>query len=41
IGATKMEHLEVAAGAVDVKLTADEMKALEAPYVPHAIAGHN
>ncbi|MGE5176377.1 MAG: aldo/keto reductase, partial [Hyphomicrobiales bacterium] len=40
IGATKMEHLEVAAGAVDVKLTADEMKALEAPYVPHAIAGH-
>ena len=40
VGATKMEYLDVAAGAVDVKLTGEEMAALEAPYVPHAIAGH-
>jgi 1-deoxyxylulose-5-phosphate synthase len=41
VGATKIDHLEVAAAAVDVHLTADEVKALEAPYVPHPIAGFN
>ncbi len=41
VGATKMEHLETAVAAVDVKLSDEEMKALEAPYVPHAIAGHS
>ena len=40
VGATKMEHLEAAARAVDVTLTVDEVAALEAPYAPHAIAGH-
>ena len=40
IGATKMDHLEVAVGALAVKLSADEVAALEAPYVPHAVAGH-
>ncbi|HEX7076940.1 MAG TPA: aldo/keto reductase [Candidatus Eisenbacteria bacterium] len=40
VGATKMEHLEVAAGAVDVALSTEEMAALEAPYVAHAVAGH-
>ncbi len=39
VGATKMEHLEVAAGAVDVPLSKEEVEALEAPYVPHPIAG--
>jgi aryl-alcohol dehydrogenase-like predicted oxidoreductase len=39
VGATKMEHLETAVAAVDVQLSKDEMKALEAPYVPHAVAG--
>jgi aryl-alcohol dehydrogenase-like predicted oxidoreductase len=40
VGATKMEHLETAAGAVGVELSPEEMSALEAPYLPHAIAGH-
>jgi aryl-alcohol dehydrogenase-like predicted oxidoreductase len=40
IGATKPQHLADAVASVDLVLTADEVKALEAPYVPHAIAGH-
>jgi len=39
VGATKMEQLETAVGALDVTLAPGEMAALEAPYVPHAIAG--
>ncbi|MEJ2368777.1 MAG: aldo/keto reductase [Acidobacteriota bacterium] len=41
VGATKMPHLEAAVGALEVKLSAEEIKALEAPYAPRAIAGHN
>ena len=40
VGATKMHHLEDAVAALDVKLSADEVKTLEASYVPHPIAGH-
>ncbi len=40
LGATKMKHLETAVGAVDVQLTPEEIETLEAPYVPHAVAGH-
>ncbi len=40
IGATKPEHLADAVASVDVTLTDDEAAALEAPYEPHAIAGH-
>jgi aryl-alcohol dehydrogenase-like predicted oxidoreductase len=40
IGATKLSHLDDAVAAVDVKLTAEEVAALEADYVPHAVAGH-
>ncbi len=40
IGATKISHLEDAVGALAVTLTADEVKYLEAPYVPHPIVGH-
>jgi aryl-alcohol dehydrogenase-like predicted oxidoreductase len=40
VGATKMEHVETAAGAVGVHLSQEEMTALEAPYVAHPIAGH-
>ena len=29
------------AAAVDVKLSEEEVKALEAPYVPHAVSGHS
>ncbi len=39
IGATKPEHLEDAVRAVDLKLTPEEQKALEAPYQPHAVRG--
>jgi len=39
IGATKLEHLDAAVRAVDVRLTPDEVKALEAPYQPHAVRG--
>ncbi len=40
VGATKPEHLADAVASVDVELTDDEVAALEAPYVPHRIAGH-
>jgi len=40
IGASKMQHLEEAVVAVDLKLDAEEMKSLEAPYRPHPILGH-
>jgi aryl-alcohol dehydrogenase-like predicted oxidoreductase len=39
VGATKLHHLEEAVAAVDVKLSGEEIEALEAPYVPHRIAG--
>src|SRR5436190_3523919 len=39
VGATKLQHLEEAVAALDVKLSDAEIEALEAPYVPHPIAG--
>jgi aryl-alcohol dehydrogenase-like predicted oxidoreductase len=39
VGATKLHHLDDALAAVSLKLSADEIKALEEPYVPHAVAG--
>jgi aryl-alcohol dehydrogenase-like predicted oxidoreductase len=39
VGATKLHHLEDAVAAVGLKLTAEEVKALEEPYVPHAVLG--
>ncbi|MCP3100434.1 aldo/keto reductase [Myxococcus sp. K15C18031901] len=39
IGATKMEHLEDAVRAVDLKLQPEELQQLEAPYQPHALRG--
>ena len=35
IGASKEEQLTDAVAALALKLTDDEIKALEAPYVPH------
>jgi aryl-alcohol dehydrogenase (NADP+) len=40
IGATKMDHLEQAIAALDIKLSEDEVKRLEEPYLPHPILGH-
>jgi len=39
IGASKPTHLTDAVAALSLKLTAEEIASLEAPYVPHAIAG--
>jgi aryl-alcohol dehydrogenase-like predicted oxidoreductase len=39
VGATKVGHLKDAVAAVELKLTAEEVKALEEPYVPHAVLG--
>ena len=40
IGATKISHLEDAAGALAVKLSPEDVAYLEEPYVPHRIVGH-
>jgi 1-deoxyxylulose-5-phosphate synthase len=40
VGASKLNHIEDAVAALSLNLGAEEMKALEAPYVPHPIAGH-
>ena len=39
VGATKLRHLDDALAAVGVKLSEDEIAALEEPYVPHAVVG--
>jgi aryl-alcohol dehydrogenase-like predicted oxidoreductase len=39
VGASKLAHLDDALAALSVKLTADEIALLEAPYAPHAVAG--
>ncbi len=38
-GATKLHHIEGAAKAADLMLTAEELAYLEEPYVPHALVG--
>ncbi|HZY06016.1 MAG TPA: aldo/keto reductase [Anaeromyxobacteraceae bacterium] len=38
VGATRMEHLE-GAGGLGVQLSEEEVAALEAPYLPHPVAG--
>jgi aryl-alcohol dehydrogenase (NADP+) len=40
VGASRPQHLEDAVAALSLKLTADEISALEAHYVPHSVAGH-
>jgi aryl-alcohol dehydrogenase-like predicted oxidoreductase len=39
VGATKPEHLRDAVAALELKLSAEEVAELEAPYVPRAVAG--
>lgn len=41
VGATKMSHIETAVGAVDFKLTPEDVLYLEEPYIPHKVIGHN
>ena len=40
IGATKLPHLEDAAAALELHLSADELTALAAPYKPHPVLGN-
>jgi aryl-alcohol dehydrogenase-like predicted oxidoreductase len=39
IGASKPHHLTDAVAAAELKLSAEEIAALEEPYVPHQVAG--
>jgi len=39
VGASKPHHLDDAVAALNVKLSAEEIKALEEPYIPHPVLG--
>jgi len=39
VGATRMQHLDDAVESLSIRLTDDEVSALEKPYIPHPIAG--
>lgn len=39
VGATKPHHIEGAVRACGLELTSEEIEAIEAPYVPHAVVG--
>ena len=39
IGATKPQHLQDAAAALELKLSAEEVAAIEEPYTPHPVVG--
>ena len=40
VGASKPQHLDDALAALTLDLTESEIAQLEAPYVPHAVVGH-
>lgn len=40
VGATRLAQLDDAVAALSLELTAGEVAALEAPYVPHRVVGH-
>lgn len=41
VGATKVEHIEEAVEALNVRLSADDVRRLEAPYRPHPAPEYN
>ena len=41
IGSSKIEHLDQAIAALEIKLSEEEIKRLEEPYQPHPILGHS
>jgi aryl-alcohol dehydrogenase (NADP+) len=41
VGASKLSHLDEAVAALEIRLTAEEIASLEAPYEPHPILGHS
>jgi aryl-alcohol dehydrogenase-like predicted oxidoreductase len=40
VGATKLHHLKEIFATVEIKLSAEEMAAMEKPYRPHPMRGH-
>jgi len=40
VGATRLEQLDDAVAALTLRLSADDIAQLEAPYVPHPVIGH-
>jgi aryl-alcohol dehydrogenase-like predicted oxidoreductase len=40
VGASRLEHLDDAIGALDVTLSDEDRRALEEPYRPHRVLGH-
>jgi len=40
IGATRLDQLDDAVAALSITLSADEIRSMQAPYVPHAVTGH-
>jgi len=40
IGASKLSHLDDAAGALDIELSAEDKRLLDEPYQPHRVLGH-
>jgi aryl-alcohol dehydrogenase-like predicted oxidoreductase len=40
VGATKLEHLQDALAAEQLKLSDEEIARLEEPYAPHPVLGH-
>ena len=40
VDATRLEQLDDAVAALSVQLTPEDIAALDAPYVPHAVVGH-
>jgi 1-deoxyxylulose-5-phosphate synthase len=41
VGATKLQHLEEAISAVEIRLIDEDAARLEAPYRPHPIVDHS
>jgi 1-deoxyxylulose-5-phosphate synthase len=41
VGTSRPAHLDDAIAALDITLSAEELAALEEPYVPHTVAGHS
>ena len=40
VGATKAQHMDDAVAAVELRLSAEEVAAVEGPYRPHRVLGH-
>ena len=41
VGASKLQHLDDAAAALEVRLTPEDVAQMEVPYRPHPVLGHS